>query len=528
MNSAARLKRSRDNWKKKAVPRRIELALLRKDKERLRQAAIKKNKLNASLMIKIKEAELNNAALQAEITRIKSESIALQSSPSGFSPDLTQLNLYSQTRALCVMLVVAGALSFRSVPRALGILQESGWIPVCRLPHFTSIINWTLRSGIAVYKDVTTLNEPWFGIVDCSIDIGIRKALVVLRVPLSVVQSKNGAIGLDDCECIGLKVSTVWNGELVEKELADVFDKGGKPIAIIKDQGSDLSKGIRLYNEKNNGKNKYANEISVIDDVGHFAANALKAEFSQTTDFKRFLELVNTGSAKIRQTEMAHLLPPKIRSKGRFQGITKLSNWAGKILNLLSAICLSKQEDPQSKLWDAFHELLDLQIFLERFVEIGSTIESFLALMKHYGLNQNSYIKAKSLLEKLPKKSIVRVRLEGWLSKHLEIQNLLGLKHKRLLVSDDVIESLFGRFKVLVQRSPRAELNRLVYVLPLLCGNHNRVQVVQAIGECSQMEMVRYLADNIPTTLRQQRDKTFDSLQSRVPKTGKLLSSGQC
>jgi len=42
-----------------------------------------------------------------------------------------------------------------------------------------------------------------------------------------------------------------------------------------------------------------------------------------------------------------------------------------------------------------------------------------------------------------------------------------------LLVSSDVIESLFGKFKTIIQRNPQAELNRLIYIIPLLCGTHN-------------------------------------------------------
>ena len=58
-----------------------------------------------------------------------------------------------------------------------------------RIPHFTSVIHWILRVGIAIFNQVSTITEPWVAIIDCSIDIGTRKALVVLRVPLSALQN---------------------------------------------------------------------------------------------------------------------------------------------------------------------------------------------------------------------------------------------------------------------------------------------------------------------------------------------------
>lgn len=368
---------------------------LRKDKARLEKTSAELRKHRAELLVKLKEATLNNAALGKELSQIENEVIALRSSESA---NLIQMRLYSQMRSLCVMLVIAGALSFRSIPRALQILLEAKWIPPCQVPHFTSVINWTLRSGIAIYKKITVLNEPWFAIVDCSIDIGIRKALVILRVPLSSVQRKNGAIGLDDCECIGVKVSTCWNGELVEKELIDIFGKAGNPIAIIKDQGSDLGKGVRIYTAESQ-----KSQIQSINDVGHVVANALKAEFSSRKEFKNFLKIVTNGSAKIRQTEMAHLVPPKIRSKGRFQGITKISNWAKKIMELLPKAKSAKGKDPLAKLWDAFRGLIGLKKFLKHFVKTGEIVEKFLTLMKRDGLNHNTCVEAK----RFSKKSLV-------------------------------------------------------------------------------------------------------------------------
>jgi hypothetical protein len=516
MTSVTRLEISRDNWKNKAVTRGEAVRQLRKDKSRLEKIGAESRRHKAEFIAKFEEAALNNAKLREELRQTKNKVIALQSSE---STNLTQIKSYALMRSLCVMLVIAGALSFRSIPRALQILLEAKWISPCQVPHFTSVINWTLRSGIAIYNKVTTLNEPWFAIMDCSIDIGIRKALVVLRVPLSTVQRKNGAIGLDDCECIGVKVSTQWNGELVEKELTDIFSKAGNPIAIIKDQGSDLNKGVQLYAEK-----KQASKIQSINDVGHVAANALKAEFSSMEEFESFLEIVKDGSAKIRQTEMAHLVPPKIRSKGRFQGITKISNWAKKIIELLPKAKSAKKDDPRTKLWNAFQGLLSLKKFLKHFVKTGEIIENFLSLMKKNGLNHKSYLEAKKIIKKLPCKSQVRIRLEEWLENHIKIYDLLGLGSQKMLVSDDVIESLFGYFKTVSQRSPKAELNRLVYVLPLLCGSHTQTQIDQTIRECSHQEMLQHI-NELPQTLRQKRAQTFGSYRSTVPKTGKSLQS---
>ena len=494
----------------KAGSRGIQLRQMRKDQNRAREMVGRIRKENAEL----------RAQLEEQVVRTRNE-IVLQETPLASSAGLIQMSLYAQVRSLCVMMVMAGSISFRSIPRVLKILLQGDWITSVPVPHFTSVINWTLRCGIGIYKQVSVLNEPWFALVDCSIDIGIRKALVVLRVPLSTVQRKQGAVGLGDCECIGIKVATSWNGVSVANELVNVFAKTGEPIVIIKDQGSDLSRGVRLYGEK-----EHTRPIPVVDDVGHVAANALKAEFAKNTEFKRFLKVVNNTAAKIRQTTLAFLLPPKVRSKGRFQGITKLAKWVQKILYIVDTTQLPNEKEPfdQQLFLKAFSKLVGVRKFLQRFVETGSCVESFLQLLKNKGLNQESYLEAKTILEKMPHDSKVRTRLEAWLTKHLDIHSLLKLGDQKLLVSDDVLESLFGYFKTVIQRCPKAELNRLVYVIPLLCGKHSSEDIGQAIRRCTHKEMCTFLEQELPPTLRQQRFKLFKPISSQVPKTGKIPS----
>ena len=137
------------------------------------------------------------------------------------------------------------------------------------------------------------------------------------------------------------------------------------------------------------------------------------------------------------------------------------------------------------------------------------------------GLNQATYSQAKNLLKRLPKRSEVHARLLSWLDRHLHIQCKLAIGQLPLLVSSDVIESLFGKFKTIIQRNPQAELNRLVYVIPLLCGTHTSSQIDFALRGCSHGEMLDHIKKTIPPTLRQQRFRILSSVSlDRVPDPG--------
>lgn len=420
-------------------------------------------------------------------------------------------------------MVIEGIVSFRAVPRIWGVLRRLGWINI-QIPHFTSVIHWTLRAGMAIFNAISHMNDPWLAIIDCSIDIGTRKALVVLRVPLSALYQRESAIGLQNCECIGLKIATRWNGQLIKDALVEIFGKAGMPRGIIKDGGTDLNKGVQLYREGNGTK-----QVRVIDDVGHVAANALKAEFAKRSVFAKFLEIVRKGAARIRQTDLAWLLPPKIRTKGRFQGITELAQWAEKLLNLMGGQGRAKENSKLSMLRTAFRGLSQLRLFLAQFGSTCRTTEQFLKLLKLKGLNQATCAEAKNILKQLPERSEARTRLSSWLDRHLYIHCKLAIGQLPLLVSSDVIESLFGKFKTIVQRNPQAELNRLIYIIPLLCGIHTNAQIDDALRGCSHGKMLDQLKQTIPPTLRQQRYRVLNkSLSNPVPKTGKsaLLKTG--
>ena len=108
---------------------------------------------------------------------------------------------------MCIFIVLHGVVSYRSVPRILTVFNQTTPLTLRWIPHFTSVINWTLRLGLGMLKQVKPVDYAWVAILDHSIDIGIKKAFVVLRIAMDVLTKKGKAIGLEDCECIGLKIS---------------------------------------------------------------------------------------------------------------------------------------------------------------------------------------------------------------------------------------------------------------------------------------------------------------------------------
>lgn len=100
-----------------------------------------------------------------------------------------------QTRTVCLGLVMQAVIAFRAVPRVLGVFDAWGSAWPSWVPHFSSVINWTLRVGLALLDHVKPMDKPWLAISDHSLAIGIQKVLVVLRVPMDALAHRGGHPG---------------------------------------------------------------------------------------------------------------------------------------------------------------------------------------------------------------------------------------------------------------------------------------------------------------------------------------------
>ena len=136
-----------------------------------------------------------------------------------------------QTRALCLLLTIQAVVSFRSIPRILELFNSRAPQAVAWVPHFTSVINWSLRLGLGLLDQVKPLSKPWVAVIDHSIDIGTKKAMVVLRVTVDSLSKRGSAVCLADCQCIGLTVSEKVTGETIQQQLDEIFVRSGHPIA---------------------------------------------------------------------------------------------------------------------------------------------------------------------------------------------------------------------------------------------------------------------------------------------------------
>ena len=171
------------------------------------------------------------------------------------------------------------------------------------------------------------------------------------------------------------------------------------------------------------------------------------------------------------------------------------------------SLCIAIHSDP-------------LRPFIERFASSVQAVAEVLEILKNKGLNQQTYRRCCQLAEQLPKRSKVKKRLLAWLQRHLHIQCRLGISQMPLMVSSDIIESLFGKFKHIIERSPQADMNRTTLVIPALCGKIDGQAIAHRLAHTTHADIQRWEQQNIPYTLRKRRRAFFNGKGDQKP--GKL------
>ena len=274
-------------------------------------------------------------------------------------------------------------LSFRASSKVLRSFLLLGAGLIAWVPHFTTGIGWALRVGFYRLQQAQRhLDEPWVGMADFTMQMGSKKALIVLRVPVAALRMGK-ALTLQQVEVIGLRLGETWNGERVNTVLRALFERCGWPSHMVSDCGSDIKKGIvDTFLEA-------PKRASWISDVTHFVANALKHYYAKLALFQQFQSLCTRMRHRLQQTTFAFLLPPKARAKGRFLNVSRQAEWGLRTLTYVEE--QERAHSPEAAaLAYALRGLKPFKMFRTTFVRNTTCLNEVMRIVKTQGLSAAS------------------------------------------------------------------------------------------------------------------------------------------
>ena len=375
------------------------------------------------------------------------------------------------------------------------------------LPHFTTGIEWALRVGLyCLQKAQHHLDEQWVCIADFTIQIGSKKALIVLRVPLSIV-SQGKALTLKQVEVIGLSLSQTWTGELVKTYLRSLFERCGWPAHVVSDCGSDIKQGIA------DTLLKTPNAASWISDMTHVVANALKHYYADLFLFQPFQTLCTRIRGRLQQTKFAFLLPPKARVKGRFLNVSRQAQWGLRTIAYLEEKARETSVEAAT-LADALRGLTPFKAFLTIFVRNTPCLNEVMRIVKTQGLSMETLHACQQTLGDLPARSPIRKEINHYLQPYKPI---VASSASPLLGASDVIASLIGKAKQRLAANGRSELNKSILLLPCMCGALTHDMVAKALTTVRVQDVTIWVSENVGETMQSKRRREFPRAQPQKP-----------
>lgn len=519
-------KDSRERWKKNAA---IKQKKLRSLSVKARDLSISRDSWKA----KAKELEAENRLLKQEIETLKKTSFLLNSSSIGELKSESANELQVAPRGhvyplgvvrLAIEQVILSLSSFRGVQKTFELFAQLFNLPI---PSYTSIRNWVFKLGLYELKKEKEYRADWIFIVDTTLELGRAKCLVILGINqekfIQICTQQTRSLEHYDVEVLALEVTECCTGKLVEEKLTKLSSQVGIPKQIVADHGSDIKKGIELYQENHS-------EVIYTYDVTHQMANLLKSELSENKRYLEFIERCHITRQLIQQTELIFLNPPKPRTKARYHQVNTFVNWAIKILeyenkndfslinaeveldrenllyltNKVDANIMKKLRKFEGKIWENrefFLEELEKKLGIvsvqkygeiilqvadkgrKRFQEKLGWVKDYQEDLKNYhqmltlinlafkqiktsGLGRNS---AQTFLKQVAPMVLSESseKLKNKIGEKLETSSCQIPENEIFLGTSDILESILGKYKIFSSRSPAKEVGKMLLTIPL-------------------------------------------------------------
>lgn len=444
--------------------------------------------------------------------------------------------------------MVSGLNSLRGIAKTFKILSIH---QVYLSPNFNTIRQWVLRLGLYELNREKERRSDWIFIVDMTIEIGKHKCLVILGISqeklAKIIKEEARSLQHQDVEVLSLEILDTTIGTVILEKLNNLAKKVGTPIQIVSDRGSDIKKGIDLYLENNpltiatyDITHKMANLLKheLSDDKRFqefFKECSLTRQRVQQTDlcflspptqraksryhnidiliswaikmiiYEEKKDFSAIDSTYILDRETYRILNQNI-SKKTINILRKVESKVYKNLDVFSQtmsnilpteaweierenICQAANLG-RRKFYEKLGWLSSYHTEIQTYSDLLASINSIQTQIKNQGLHRQSYSQWLELLApSLPSSSVNPIVFEI----HKRIEEYLVDETNKittdlvLLGSSDVIESLFGKYKIFAQRRPIKELGASILLIPL-----STIEItVELVKEA--MESIRFI-----------------------------------
>lgn len=389
----------------------------------------------------------------------------------------------------------------RAASRISGLLCEfTGGHQFDGLSHAT-VQNYLLRVGLDRIENAVEVCQDRVWIMDHMIAAGSLKCLVVAGISARVFAGLDHPLEHHDVDVLALIPTEVSNGEVVNAQLKELARRRGVPRAILTDCGSDLKKGVELFQQAHP-------ETILLYDVVHLICRLIWKRLGKEDRFSEYRVACCGCAHKLRQSPLAHLKPPRPKTKARYMNLDPEIRWGQRALWLLDRVRSGDLTARQKKRLD--RDRVEAQLgWLEEYREeltvwtqLCETGRASCAVVRRYGYSESTIGELKATLG--PGTTPAAQELIGEVISAVEKQCKRCEDHPgRLPGSSEVIESLIGKGKRLLGTSQNNNsLTGQVLSIAASTMTISARTLLESLRRCRIGHVKTWLAENIGTGIQ--------------------------
>jgi len=425
-----------NNWKRKAVNRRIENELLKK-----RQKEILLSRAHWKSKYKEKKVELFE--LEKAYSKLLKNNVDFNKS----DEKIKHHSYTSKVILFFIWLRSSSTSSLRSCRKTLEILMLIYGLEfdIKKLPSISTIQNWEKKFGYyRLYEKPLDKEEKWVLILDESICIGRDKLLLQIGVPLSKY-SCGKALKMKDIRVLSIEIGNSWKGKAISQTIRQMEQLGLSFSYAVSDGGLNLCNGLEEC------------KISRIADCTHVLGKILENRYKKNEVYLSFVKRCNLLKKQIVLSDAAAIMPPSLRTKGKFLNLYDLSDWSIKAFKLIKQAHIPSKSSKSSKgldenMYKRVEWILDYETFIYSLHSQCKLLKQVQKLLKHEGLSAESQKKCETLIEQV---NIISQEfgdnIKGYIKENMMIVEELFKEQKIddpiVICCSDIIESIFGKYK---------------------------------------------------------------------------------
>jgi hypothetical protein len=410
----------------------------------------------------------------------------------------------------CIIAVVRfvsdGVVSMRAAARISGIVNQLAGGPRFDYPSRMTVQNFILRIGLYLLQSVSPQSD-WIWIVDHTFSVGTFKVMIVLGIRHSEFVRLERPLTYRELTVIAILSVETSNGEVVKQQFDKLAEKNGVPVAILSDAGSDLSKGTRLFQAEHP-------EVVPLYDIKHLVSRTVEKIMTPQEQWESFRSACTNCANTVRQSPLAHLKPPRPKTKARYMNIDREIQWAARMLWVLDRVRsghltdVQKKRLPQELVEEKFSWLDQYRDSINQWEELSHMSRAVLRNVRRHGYG-NRTMEAITRLN-TPTISDASRTLIAQVTERIKPMCESGQQFDRLPSSSEILESMMGRAKRLLSGTAAGTTNSLTgQILSLVaCTREITPTLVRAALSTVSIKCVsKWFSDNFGTSANYQRSQ---------------------